>query len=191
MLQSREGMKRGRHQTKLLTQAATSSPFQQARDSTISTGLVPQSGSSSPSLARLGDRPIQQWGRLSASTVSKQHQAPQPAERFIVLVKSSDGKPFGFSLCGGKGSKRGDVGLYIRSIQDGGLAAEDGRLQVGDEILEVNGQTLSDTTHKKAASIIKVRIHMNHSHLCSMCSATQHRTHASASIQHECGVILE
>ena len=156
MLQSRDEVKRGKSPLKLQSRAAVSSSGLHTEVSIVSSGLVSQSGTSSPSLARLGKKAIQQLGRLSATTARKHHQPPPQVETSIVLVKSTDGKPFGFSLCGGKGSKRGDVGLYIRSIQDGGLAAEDGRLQVGDEILEVNGQSLEGLTHKRAAGIIKV-----------------------------------
>lgn len=156
MLRSRDEIKQGKSPLKLRSKGAVSSPCLQAGISTASNGLLSHSGTSSPSLARLGKKAIQQLGRLSAGTVRKHHQPPPQVETSIVLVKSAGGKPFGFSLCGGKGSKRGDVGLYVRSIQDGGLAAEDGRLQVGDEILEVNGQSLDGTTHKRAAGIIKV-----------------------------------
>ncbi|MCG8622301.1 MAG: PDZ domain-containing protein [Proteobacteria bacterium] len=37
------------------------------------------------------------------------------------------------------------------------MAAQDGRLRRGDEILYVNGKSLKDCTHKKAAGIIRVR----------------------------------
>ena len=156
MLQSRDEIKQRKSPVKLRARGAFSSPCLQTRLTKVSNGLPSQGGASSPSLARLGKKAVQQLGRLSAGTSRKDQQPPPQKEVSIVLVKSAGGKPFGFSLCGGKGSKRGDVGLYIRSIQDGGLAAEDGRLQVGDEILGVNGQTLEGTTHKRAAGIIKV-----------------------------------
>lgn len=96
---------------------------------------------------------VTQWGRLSSSNIRP--EPPEPKLKSIVYVKS-EGKTLGFTICGGKGSKCGDIGIYVRSIQAGGIAAKDGRLRVGDELLEVNGKSLAGCTHKKAASIIKV-----------------------------------
>ena len=105
-------------------------------------------------IATLSEQPITQWGRLSGSNI-KYPPPAQPTEKTIVLQKSEN-QPLGFSLCGGKGSKRGDVGIYVRSILEGGIASKDGRLCIGDEILAVNGTSFSDCTHKKAAHLIKV-----------------------------------
>lgn len=78
-----------------------------------------------------------------------------PGVKTIIYVKT-EGKSLGFSICGGKGSRHGDMGILVRNIDPDGLAAQDGRLQRGDEILDVNGRSLRDCTHKKAASIIRV-----------------------------------
>ena len=96
---------------------------------------------------------VTQWGRLSSSNIRP--VPPEPKLKSIVYVKS-EGKSLGFTICGGKGSKCGDIGIYVRSIQPGGIAAKDGRLREGDELLEVNGKSLAGCTHKKAANIIKV-----------------------------------
>ena len=96
---------------------------------------------------------VTQWGRLSSSNIRP--TPPEPKLKSIVYVKS-EGKSLGFTICGGKGSKCGDIGIYVRIIQPGGIAAKDGRLREGDELLEVNGKSLAGCTHKKAASIIKV-----------------------------------
>ena len=98
-------------------------------------------------------RTVTPWARTTA------HQAPPPPEpkiKIIVYAKT-EGKSLGFSICGGKGSRQGDLGILVRNIDPDGLAAQDGRLQRGDEILDVNGKSLQDCTHKKAAGIIRVR----------------------------------
>ena len=82
---------------------------------------------------------------------------PEPEVKVIVYVKT-EGKSLGFSICGGKDSKRGDLGILVRNIDPDGLAAQDGRLRRGDELLDVNGKSLQGCTHKKAASIIRVRL---------------------------------
>lgn len=99
-------------------------------------------------------RTVTDWARTTA------HKAPPPPEpevKTIVYVKK-EGKSLGFSICGGKGSRQGDLGILVRNIDSEGLAAQDGRLRRGDEIIDVNGKSLVDCTHKKAAGIIRVRL---------------------------------
>ena len=100
---------------------------------------------------------VTQWARLSSPPIRQSPAAATDVPRMqtLVYVKSA-GKSLGFSICGGKGSKRGDIGIYVRKIHPTGIAAQDGRLQEGDEICDVNGKSLEGCTHKKAASIIRV-----------------------------------
>ena len=109
---------------------------------------------SPPRIATLSEQPITQWGRLSGNNI-RYPPPPQPTKKTIVLLKSEN-QPLGFSLCGGKGSKRGDIGIFVRNITKEGIASKDGRLCIGDEILSVNGISFSDCTHKEAAHLIKV-----------------------------------
>ena len=73
----------------------------------------------------------------------------------IELIKGSRG--LGFSIAGGRGNQHvvGDDSIYITRVIDGGAAATDGRLAVGDRLLAVNDMDLTSVTHDEAVNILK------------------------------------
>jgi len=72
--------------------------------------------------------------------------------KVINLQKASSG--FGFSIVGGFGSPHGNLPIYIKTIFPGGVAAEDGRLKRGDQLLSVCGRSLEGVTHDEAVLIL-------------------------------------
>lgn len=46
------------------------------------------------------------------------------------------------------------MGIYIKSVVPGGAADADGRLQAGDQLLKVDGQSLIGITQERAADYL-------------------------------------
>ncbi|KAK2589361.1 hypothetical protein KPH14_007903 [Odynerus spinipes] len=72
----------------------------------------------------------------------------------VTLEKGST-KKLGFSIVGGSDSKKGYMGIFVKDIMEGGQAAEEGTLRVGDEILAINGIPMDGATHTKALQTFK------------------------------------
>ncbi|XP_048219163.1 membrane-associated guanylate kinase, WW and PDZ domain-containing protein 3 isoform X2 [Perognathus longimembris pacificus] len=59
---------------------------------------------------------------------------------------------FGFSLRGGK---EYNMGLFILRLAEDGPATRDGRIHVGDQIVEINGEPTQGITHTRAIELIQ------------------------------------
>lgn len=73
----------------------------------------------------------------------------------VTFEKGPGKKSLGFTIVGGRDSPRGALGIFIKSILPAGQAADDGRLQAGDEILAVNGNVCHDLSHLEAVKLFK------------------------------------
>uniref|UniRef100_A0A3Q2D4S0 Protein tyrosine phosphatase non-receptor type 13 n=1 Tax=Cyprinodon variegatus TaxID=28743 RepID=A0A3Q2D4S0_CYPVA len=74
-----------------------------------------------------------------------------PAEEEIItldLEKPPSGS-LGFSLIGG------ERGIFVKSITPGGIAESSGKLQVGDRLLKVNEDLMTNISHTKAVTTIR------------------------------------
>ncbi|XP_061739599.1 disks large homolog 1-like isoform X3 [Nerophis ophidion] len=73
----------------------------------------------------------------------------------IKLVKGPKG--LGFSIAGGVGNQhvQGDSSIYVTKIIEGGTAQKDGRLQIGDKLVAVNGSCLEEVSHEEAVAVLK------------------------------------
>ncbi|XP_051928492.1 multiple PDZ domain protein [Hippocampus zosterae] len=69
----------------------------------------------------------------------------------IELEKGKTG--LGLSLAGNRDRAR--MSVFVVGIDPAGAAGTDGRMLVGDELLEINGQVLYGQSHQNASSIIK------------------------------------
>lgn len=75
-------------------------------------------------------------------------------EQTLITVELNRGpKGFGFSIRGGH--EFDSMPLFVLRIAEDGPAALDGRLRVGDQLMEINGQSTRGMTHTCAIQIIK------------------------------------
>ncbi|KAG7228214.1 hypothetical protein INR49_013377 [Caranx melampygus] len=80
-----------------------------------------------------------------------QTQTTQDAEFYSVDLER-DSKGFGFSLRGGR---EYNMDLYVLRLAEDGAAVRNGKMRVGDEILEINGESTKNMKHSRAIELIK------------------------------------
>ncbi|XP_058883143.1 membrane-associated guanylate kinase, WW and PDZ domain-containing protein 2 isoform X8 [Acipenser ruthenus] len=79
------------------------------------------------------------------------YRQPQDFSYFTVELDKSM-KGFGFSIRGGREYK---MDLYVLRLAEDGPAIRNGRMRVGDQIIEINGESTRDMTHARAIELIK------------------------------------
>uniref|UniRef100_A0A673Y8R2 Membrane-associated guanylate kinase, WW and PDZ domain-containing protein 1 n=1 Tax=Salmo trutta TaxID=8032 RepID=A0A673Y8R2_SALTR len=93
---------------------------------------------------------------------SKLKQAPPPPPptqalpsqdaEFYSVDLERDSKGFGFSLRGGR---EYNMDLYVLRLAEDGAAVRNGKMRVGDEILEINSESTKNMKHARAIELIK------------------------------------
>ncbi|KAK1804358.1 hypothetical protein P4O66_020378 [Electrophorus voltai] len=76
---------------------------------------------------------------------------PQDYDYFTVELEKSV-KGFGFSIRGGREYK---MDLFVLRLAEDGPAVRNGRMRVGDQIIEINGESTRDMSHARAIELIK------------------------------------
>uniref|UniRef100_A0A8C4VZE5 Membrane-associated guanylate kinase, WW and PDZ domain-containing protein 1 n=1 Tax=Gopherus evgoodei TaxID=1825980 RepID=A0A8C4VZE5_9SAUR len=80
---------------------------------------------------------------------------PPPAAQdqdFYTVELERGSKGFGFSLRGGR---EYNMDLYVLRLAEDGPAERCGKMRIGDEILEINGETTKNMKHARAIELIK------------------------------------
>uniref|UniRef100_A0A8C6UAG4 PDZ domain-containing protein n=1 Tax=Neogobius melanostomus TaxID=47308 RepID=A0A8C6UAG4_9GOBI len=93
-------------------------------------------------IVHTGKKMLQRYGSLSGKLL------------MIELEKDPDAQGLGIWLTGNKSSSRARMSVYVEYIDPEGPAGSDGRIRVGDELLEINGQILYGRSHQNATTII-------------------------------------
>ncbi|XP_041354927.1 afadin-like [Gigantopelta aegis] len=90
---------------------------------------------------------------LQSSPTQPIPQEQKSPEVMTVIFKKVKGS-MGLSIVAARGEGQRERGIYIKSVVPGGAAALDGRLQAGDQLLEVDGMSLVGLTQDKAAELM-------------------------------------
>uniref|UniRef100_A0A3P8QIQ0 Membrane-associated guanylate kinase, WW and PDZ domain-containing protein 1 n=1 Tax=Astatotilapia calliptera TaxID=8154 RepID=A0A3P8QIQ0_ASTCA len=80
-----------------------------------------------------------------------EYRMPPDFDFFTVELEKSV-KGFGFSIRGGREYK---MDLFVLRLAEDGPAIRNGRMRVGDQIIEINGESTRDMTHARAIELIK------------------------------------
>uniref|UniRef100_A0A4W6EQ28 Membrane-associated guanylate kinase, WW and PDZ domain-containing protein 1 n=1 Tax=Lates calcarifer TaxID=8187 RepID=A0A4W6EQ28_LATCA len=101
---------------------------------TVSLRIIPGDESSNASLLTNAEK---------IATITTTHTPQQSTELR---------KGFGFSLRGGR---EYNMDLYVLRLAEDGAAVRNGKMRVGDEILEINGESTKNMKHSRAIELIK------------------------------------
>ncbi|XP_063969005.1 tyrosine-protein phosphatase non-receptor type 13-like isoform X2 [Lytechinus pictus] len=77
-----------------------------------------------------------------------------PGDKYTVQLKKVNGS-LGISVTGGVNTSVKHGGIYIKTMVPRGAADQDGRIKSGDRLLQVNGASLTQVTHRQAVEILR------------------------------------
>ncbi|XP_056096579.1 syntaxin-binding protein 4 isoform X3 [Rhinichthys klamathensis goyatoka] len=102
-----------------------------------------------------------------AVMISRTLMGPYGVDRAVHSMEFTDCENgLGIKVIGGVKELTGEeYGVYVKRILPGGLASSDGNLQPGDQILEVNGESLIGVTSERAVDILRSASSTNHMRL--------------------------
>ncbi|CAD7012785.1 uncharacterized protein LOC101454015 isoform X2 [Ceratitis capitata] len=86
---------------------------------------------------------------------SMNDDSSRSTQKTITFFKGHGMKSLGFSIVGGRDSPKGNMGIFVKTVFPSGQAADDGTLQAGDEIVEINGTSVQGMSHAETIRLFK------------------------------------
>uniref|UniRef100_A0A1I7S3V7 Membrane associated guanylate kinase, WW and PDZ domain containing 2a n=1 Tax=Bursaphelenchus xylophilus TaxID=6326 RepID=A0A1I7S3V7_BURXY len=123
-------------------------------DPTKQRSVLLADGSASPSsvLRENIDSPISTANVVQGNGLQYLNGGEKEFEKIPVELKKGS-KGFGFSIRGGFEFE--NMPLFILRIAEDGPAAQEGTLRIGDQLIEINGESTAGMTHHRAISLIR------------------------------------
>uniref|UniRef100_A0A8C5FYS8 Membrane associated guanylate kinase, WW and PDZ domain containing 1b n=1 Tax=Gouania willdenowi TaxID=441366 RepID=A0A8C5FYS8_GOUWI len=121
---------------------------------TVTLRIIPGDESSNASLLTNAEK----IATITTTHTAQQQAAPETHahvahdSEFYSVDLERDSKGFGFSLRGGR---EYNMDLYVLRLAEDGAAVRNGKMRVGDEILEINGESTKGMKHARAIELIK------------------------------------
>nr|XP_035932934.1 ligand of Numb protein X 2 isoform X2 [Halichoerus grypus] len=91
---------------------------------------------------------------LAAQIIQDLTQCVTCQEKHIT-VKKEPHESLGMTVAGGRGSKSGELPIFVTSVPPHGCLARDGRIRRGDILLNINGIDLTNLSHSEAVAMLK------------------------------------
>uniref|UniRef100_A0A3Q1FYL3 Ligand of numb-protein X 2a n=1 Tax=Acanthochromis polyacanthus TaxID=80966 RepID=A0A3Q1FYL3_9TELE len=92
---------------------------------------------------------------LYYNTVSQDLSQCVTCKEKHITVKKEPLESLGMTVAGGRGSKSGELPIFVTSVQPHGCLSRDGRIKRGDVLLSINGQDLTYLSHSEAVGTLK------------------------------------
>merc|ERR1719242_1155611 len=92
---------------------------------------------------------VRQVGPGGHQDLGEPHDQPE-----ILTIRLSKTNGMGLSIVAAKGNRNEKLGIYIKAVVEGGAAWQDGRLEAGDHLLGVDGNSLVGITQERAAQLM-------------------------------------
>ncbi|XP_069825962.1 ligand of Numb protein X 2 [Dendropsophus ebraccatus] len=72
-----------------------------------------------------------------------------------ITMRKAPMESLGMTVAGGRGSKSGELPIFVTSVQPHGCLARDSRIKRGDVLLSINGIDLTNLSHSEAVAMLK------------------------------------
>ncbi|KAM8830531.1 membrane-associated guanylate kinase, WW and PDZ domain-containing protein 3 isoform 2-T2 [Synchiropus picturatus] len=120
---------------------------------TLRLTIVPRPSTYSSSLSETAEYDLGHRSRKG------QRSRPKRDSRYYSVDLNRGPSGFGFSLRGGS---EYNMGLYVLALMDGGPASRSQKIQVSDQLVEINGDSTAGMTHSQAVEQIRRGGHRIH-----------------------------